>query len=196
MWSDCATNCYCEICEIAVWLDLYLEARKLLGKEDTLFSKEICGVSLSHYNPEEKKIWTVTSKASSPCCPAFGSWADLRHDHSSPPYSCALLVGPDQWLRHPLMVWHHSIALISEQQAGLTHSRARLQTLRRLLSFHVESGVHMCDCMCVCVTEERKSERLNHRKYWLCYLLLLTSGAKAGKSIQKGSRMLCRAGFD
>lgn len=114
------------------------------------------------------------------------TWPHLTlHTHLTFPLILLRSAGrPDQWLCHPLMVWHHSIALISEQRAGLTHSGARLQTLRRLLSFLMESGVHMCDCMWVCLTEERKSERLHHRKYWLCYLLQLTCGAKADKSIQ------------
>lgn len=40
MWSDCATNC---CCEIAFGLDHCHE-----GKEDTVFSKEIYGICFSH----------------------------------------------------------------------------------------------------------------------------------------------------
>lgn len=135
-----------------------------------------------------------------------GSRAGLQHGHSPPPCCCALLVVPDQWLHHPLMVWNHSIALISEQQAGLAHSGTRLQTLGLPLSFLSVASTcatlcaFVCDnlsvCVRACMREERESEGLYHTKYWLCYLLLLTSGTKAGKSIQKGSRMLCQAGLD
>lgn len=129
------------------------------------------------------------------------SRGDLHHGHVWPItlFSVFPSIGPDQWICHPLMLWHQSIALISEQQAGLTHSRARLQTPRPPLWFHMRGGVHMCLYISVSVCawqKERKTERLCNRKYWLCYLFLLTSGAKAGKSIQKGSRMLRLAGVD
>lgn len=50
------------------------------------------------------------------------------------------------------MVWHQSIALISELPAELPHSRARLQTPHPLLWFHMKHSVHSCDCISLCVS--------------------------------------------